>query len=63
MERKKGINFYFAFICIILGWTLFKHADFKNLKLQDPVLDILYLAVFIVSLYLLVKDYKKNAEK
>jgi nicotinamide riboside transporter PnuC len=63
MESKKGINFFFAFIAVILGWTLFKHLDFQNLKLKEPVLDILYLVVFVISIYLLIKDYKKRPEK
>jgi nicotinamide riboside transporter PnuC len=60
MESKKGINLFFAFIAFILGWTLFKHFDFKTLSLKDPVLDILYIIVFVVSIYLIIKDYRKN---
>ncbi len=30
MDDKKGINLFFAFIAVILGWTLFKHIDFKH---------------------------------
>jgi membrane protein DedA with SNARE-associated domain len=63
MESKKGINLFFAFIAVILGWTLFKHIDFKNFKFKDPALDILYLIIFVISIYLLIKDYKKRAEK
>ncbi|HKO77234.1 MAG TPA: hypothetical protein VJU52_08455 [Flavobacterium sp.] len=63
MESKKGINLFFAFIAVILGWTLFKHFDIKNFKFKDPALDILYLIIFVISIYLLIKDYKKRAEK
>lgn len=63
MENKKGINVFFAFIAIILGWTLFKHFDFKTFKLADPYLDILYLIVFVISIYLIIKDRKKTTEK
>jgi hypothetical protein len=63
MENKKGLNLFFAFIAFILGWTLFKHFDFENFKFQDPALDILYLIVFAVSIYLLIKDYRKRPEK
>ncbi len=63
MESKKGINLFFAFIALILGLTLFKHIDFKNFTLEDPVLDILYLIVFIISIYLIIKDYTKRPEK
>ena len=63
MESKKQLNFFFLFIAIILGWTLFKHFDFKNLSLKDPVLDILYLIVFIISIFWLVKDLKRQDKK
>jgi len=63
MESKKGINLFFAFIAVILGWTLFKHIDFKNFILKDPVMDILYLIVFVISICLLIKDYTKRSEK
>jgi hypothetical protein len=63
MENKKGINLFFVFIAVILGSTLFKHFDFENFKFQDPALDILFLIVFAVSIYLLIKDYRKNSAK
>jgi membrane protein DedA with SNARE-associated domain len=63
MENKKGINLFFAFIAFTLGWTLFKHFDFKNFKFEDPALDILYLIVFVISIYLIIKDYLKRPEK
>lgn len=63
MDDKKGINLFFAFIAVILGWTLFKHIDFKNLTLKDPFLDILYFIVFSISIYLIIKDKKKRTEK
>ena len=35
MENKNGLSFMFAIIAIILGVTLFKQFDFKNLKFSD----------------------------
>lgn len=61
MESKKEINLFFVLIAFILGLTLFKHIDFKTFTLKDPVLDILYIIVFIISIYLLIKGYKKRA--
>ncbi|MBX7225575.1 MAG: hypothetical protein K1X55_06070 [Chitinophagales bacterium] len=60
MDNKKGMNLFFAFIAIILGWTLFKHIDFKNFTLKDPYLDILYFIAFTVSVFLIIKDKKKR---
>lgn len=63
MNNKKGINWFFAFIAFTLGLTLIKHIDFKNLTLKEPVLDILYIVVFIISIYIIIKDLKKNTDK
>jgi nicotinamide riboside transporter PnuC len=63
MDNKKGMNWFFVFIAFTLGLTLVKHIDFKNLTLKEPLLDILYIFVFIISIYLMIKDLKKNTDK
>jgi hypothetical protein len=63
MESKKGLNFGFVIIAFILGIALFKHFDFKNFSFRKPVLDILYLIVFAISICLIIKDYKKSKVK
>jgi nicotinamide riboside transporter PnuC len=63
MDNKKGMNWFFVFIAFTLGLTLIKHIDFKYLTLKEPVLDILYIIVFIISIYLIIKDLKKRPEK
>ena len=60
MENKKGINWFFAFIAFTLGLTLFKHIDFKYFTLKDPVLDVLYLIVFVLSIYFMLKGKKQS---
>ena len=62
MEDRKGINFFFAVIAIILGSALWKQFDFDTFKFQKPALAILYIVVFVVSVYLLIRDYKKRPE-
>jgi nicotinamide riboside transporter PnuC len=63
MEKKKGINWFFVFIAFTLGLTLSKHIDFKNLTLKEPFLDTLYIILFIISIYLIIKDNKETPEK
>jgi nicotinamide riboside transporter PnuC len=63
MEKKKGINWFFVFIAFTLSLTLNKHIDFKNLTLKEPFLDTLYIIVFIISIYLIIKGLKKTPEK
>lgn len=60
MENKKGINWFFAFISFTLVLTLFKHIDFANLTLKEPILDVLYLIVLVLSIYFMVKGNKQT---
>ena len=60
MENKKGINWFFAFIAFTLGLTLFKHIDFKTFTLKDPILDVLYLIVFVLSIYFMLKGNNQS---
>lgn len=62
MENKKGINWFFAFIAFTLGLTVFKHIDFATFTLKEPVLDVLYIIVFVLSIYFMLNGNKK-AEK
>lgn len=63
MENRKGLSFTFSIIAIILGWALFKQFDFQNLEFEKPALAIVYIAVFILSIYFLIRNYKNRAGK
>ncbi|MTH16316.1 hypothetical protein [Flavobacterium sp. LC2016-01] len=63
MENKKPISFTLLVVVIILGTTLYKQFDFETLKFEKPALAILYIIVFAVSLYFLIKRPKKSSEK
>jgi len=60
MENKKAPNFFLVIIVIILGQALFEQFDFENLKFEKPALAIVYIIVFVISIYLLVKKTKKS---
>ena len=62
MQNKQGINWFFAFIAFTLDLTLFKHIDFATFTIIDPVLDVLYLIVFVLSIYFMLKE-KNQPEK
>lgn len=63
MDKKKGVNFIFIIIAFILGMRLFKDFDFETASFKKPALDIIFLITFIVSIYFIIKDYKKPIEK
>ncbi len=54
------MRFVFIIIATILGASLFRHFDFKTLQFEKPGLDILYAIVFIVAIFLLIKDIRKT---
>lgn len=60
MESKKGLNFFFIIIAIITGSKIIIHFDFQNFKFEKPALDIIYLITFLISIFILIRDYKKR---
>jgi hypothetical protein len=63
MENKKALSFTFTIIAIILGVTLFKKFDFETLKFENTGLAIVYIIVFTISIYVLMKNYKSSSKK
>jgi len=63
MDDKKKVNFIFVVVAFILGLTLLRHFDFKTISFKMPALDIIFLIAFIVTIYLLINDFKKRTEK
>ncbi|MDB5129403.1 MAG: hypothetical protein JWQ85_3635 [Mucilaginibacter sp.] len=60
MEKKKTLSFTFSIVAIILGVTLFKQFDFENLKFEKTGLAIVYIIVFVFSIYVLIKNFKNK---
>lgn len=60
MSNKKGLSFPLLIIAIVLGWTIFKQFDFENLKFEKPTLAVVYVLTFLMSVYLLVKNFKEK---
>lgn len=60
MENKKGSSFVFIIVAIILGVSLFKQFDFKKLEFEKPALAILYIIVFVASIYFIIKNARKK---
>jgi uncharacterized membrane protein YeaQ/YmgE (transglycosylase-associated protein family) len=58
MNKKKGINFFFAIIAIVTGSALWKQFDFATFKFEKPAMAVIYFIVVAVSAYILIKDLK-----
>ena len=63
MENKKGMNYAFLIIAIILGGALWKQFDFDTFKFEKPALATLYIIVFITSIYFIIKGFINRPEK
>ena len=63
MKPKKSINFFFVIIALILGQALYEQFDFENLTFEKPALAIVYIIVFVISIFLLVKKTKNRPEE
>ena len=63
MKNIKLPNFFFTVIAIIIGAALYKQFDFDDLRFEKPALAILFVIVFIFSIYGIVKNYKKSTDE
>ena len=63
MEKKKGMNYFFLMIAIILGSALWKQFDFNTLKFEKPALATLYIVVFVASIYSMIKGFTNQSGK
>ena len=62
MKNKFGFNFFFAMIAFTLGLALLREFDFNTFTFRKTALGILYLLVFIVSVYQTFKKKTKTNE-
>ncbi|WP_336892578.1 hypothetical protein [Flavicella sp.] len=60
MTNKKTPKFFSVIIILILGYALYDKFDFENLKFEKPAIAIVYIIAIVISIYLLIKDFKKN---
>ncbi len=60
MPNKKAPIFALWISAIIIGVTLFKQIDFRNLDVENPALAIVYSITLLFILYVLIKDAKRK---
>ena len=63
MENQKPAYFFFIIIVLILGKALYNQFDFETLKFEKPALASLYLIVFSVSIYFIIKNLTTQLKK
>lgn len=63
MENNKAPIFTMSIVAIIVGAALYKQIDFKTMTVEKPALSILYAVTFLFAVAVLVRNYRKGAEK
>lgn len=63
MDKSKAPIFTMSIVAIIVGAALYKQIDFKTMTVEKPGLSILYAVTFLFAVAVLVRNYRKGAEK
>ena len=63
MRNNKAPVFTLTIVSIIVGVSLFKLIDFATFKVEKPALAVIYLVTFVGSVYVLIKNRKRNQSK
>lgn len=58
MTNKKEQPFPLIIIAIVLGWTIFKQFNFENLKFDKPLMAVVYILTFLMTVYFIFKRDK-----
>ena len=62
MEKSKAPIFTLWIVAIIVGVALYKQFDFDAMQFKNTALAIVYMIVFVFSVYVLIKKRKKKTE-
>jgi uncharacterized membrane protein YccC len=62
MEKSKAPVFTLWIVAIIVGVALYKQFDFDSMRFKNTALAIVYMAVFVFSVYVLIKNRKKKTD-
>lgn len=60
MSNKKGLSFPLLIIAIVIGGTIFKQFDFKNLRFEEPAMAVIYILTFLMTVYFIFKNSKEK---
>lgn len=63
MTTKNEYSFPLIIIAIVLGGTIFKEFDFKNLTFEKPALAVVYILTLLMTIYFIFKKDKSKAKK
>ncbi len=59
METNKAPIFVLRIVAIIVGVALYKQFNFDTFSIKNIPLAIIYMVVFLFSVYVLIKNRKK----
>ena len=59
-KKAQGFPFGLTIIAIVLGWTIFKQFDFESLTFEKPALAIVYIATFLIAVFMIVNGLRSK---
>lgn len=63
MKKNKKQNIIPILLVFTLGMATFNQFDFEKIEFEKPVLSIVYIIGFVLSIYLLVKKDKNQPKE
>lgn len=63
MTTKNEYSFPLIIIAVVLGGTIFKEFDFKNLTFEKPSLAVVYILTLLMTIILSLKKIKQKQRK
>jgi hypothetical protein len=63
MEKNKKQNIIPILLVFTLGMATFNQFEFEKIEFEKPVLSIVYIIGFVLSIYLLVKKDKNQPKE
>jgi len=60
MEKNSALTFTLSIVAIILGVVLFKQFNFETLKFKHTGLAVIYMIVFVASVFILIKNARNK---
>lgn len=60
MTQTRGYSFPMIIIAFIIGSAIYRQFDFEKMQFEKPVLVAVYFFSFILTLYFIFKQDRKN---
>jgi uncharacterized protein (DUF983 family) len=63
MKKKNPMTFTMSIVAIIVGAALYREINFRTMTVEKPALAIIYVITFLLAVFVLVKNFRKQGDK